>query len=333
MEMLPADLRSSLETLGLLQIGQDFQAKPLTGGVSSDIWLLETKQRRFCVKRALPKLKVAQDWFAPLDRNRYERHWYQLAHQIVPGSAPQVLAADDAALLFAMEYLDPEQHPLWKTELLEGRINPTFAAQVGERLGKIHSATAHRSDLADAFATGSNFEQLRLEPYLRATALRHSEFTTILQSLADKTAHQKLTLVHGDVSPKNILEGPQGPVFLDAECAWYGDPAFDLAFCLNHLLLKTIVQPERLPALQESFMMLQQAYLEQVDWEAPAELEARTAALLPGLLLARVDGKSPVEYLQTEAHRELVRSVAFPLLRKAPRNLADICNAWRNVWA
>ena len=144
---------------------------------------------------------------------------------------------------------------------------------------------------------------------------------------------QKLTLVHGDISPKNILEGPQGPVFLDAECAWYGDPAFDLAFCLNHLLLKTIVQPERLSALQKSFVMLQQAYLEQVDWEAPAELEARTAALLPGLLLARVDGKSPVEYLQTEAHRELVRSVAFPLLRKAPINLADICNAWRNVWA
>ena len=117
--MLPADLRSSLEILGLLQIGQAFQATPLAGGVSSDIWLLETKQRRFCVKRALPKLKVAQDWFAPLDRNRYERHWYQLAHQIVPGSVPQVLAADDAALLFAMEYLDPEQHPLWKTELLE----------------------------------------------------------------------------------------------------------------------------------------------------------------------------------------------------------------------
>ena len=153
--MLPADLKSSLETLGLLQSGQDFQATPLTGGVSSDIWLLETKQRSFCVKRALPKLKVAQDWFAPLDRNRYEHHWYQLAHQIVPGSAPQVLVADDDALLFAMEYLDSEKHLLWKTELLEGRIKPTFAAQVGERLGKIHSATAHCSDLANAFATGS----------------------------------------------------------------------------------------------------------------------------------------------------------------------------------
>ena len=79
-------------------------------------------------------------------------------------------------------------------------------------------------------------------------------------------------------------------------------------------------------------MTLQKAYLEQVDWESPAELEARTAALLPGLLLARVDGKSPVEYLQTEAHRELVRSVAVPLLRQTPRNLATICNAWKNVW-
>ncbi len=58
--------------------------------------------------------------------------------------------------------------------------------------------------------------------------------------LSAGTLAAKIALVHGDVSPKKVPAGPRGPVFLDAECAWYGDPAFDLAFCLNHLLLKCL---------------------------------------------------------------------------------------------
>src|SRR5665213_3256422 len=104
----------------------------------------------------------------------------------------------------------------------------------------------------------------------------------------------RLTLIHGDVSPKNILVGPAGPVFLDAECAWWGDPAFDLAFCLNHLLLKCLARPEALGALREAFRALATAYLRKVRWEAPTQTEARAARLLPALLLARADGRSPV---------------------------------------
>ena len=71
----------------------------------------------------------------------------------------------------------------------------------------------------------------------------------------------KRALVHGDVSPKNILVGPRGPVFLDAECAWYGDPAFDLAFCLNHLLLKCLWTPRRGAGFLACFDALAAAYL------------------------------------------------------------------------
>jgi aminoglycoside phosphotransferase (APT) family kinase protein len=134
--------------------------------------------------------------------------------------------------------------------------------------------------------------------------------------------------VHGDVSPKNILCGPDGPVFLDAECAWWGDPAFDLAFCLNHLLLKCLWVPSARAGLMACFDAMATTYLRHVTWEAAATLEARAAQLLPGLLLARVDGKSPVEYITTETARDTVRSVASFLLLNPPDRLADVALAW-----
>jgi aminoglycoside phosphotransferase (APT) family kinase protein len=147
-------------------------------------------------------------------------------------------------------------------------------------------------------------------------------------ALSRQTLATKKALVHGDVSPKNILAGPKGPVFLDAECAWYGDPAFDLAFCLNHLLLKCIWNRAAGPALLTAFDTLATAYLAGVDWEPPTEAEARTARLLPALFLARIDGKSPVEYITDESDRDLVRATALPLIADPPQRLGSIRDAW-----
>ena len=144
----------------------------------------------------------------------------------------------------------------------------------------------------------------------------------------DRTAATHLALAHGDVSPKNILIGPRGPVFLDAETAWYGDPAFDLAFCLNHLLLKALVAPAARDDLRASFAALSRAYLAEVTWEPAEALEARAASLLPGLFLARVDGKSPVEYLTLESQKDRVRRTAIPLLLSPPARLAAVQAAW-----
>jgi len=145
------------------------------------------------------------------------------------------------------------------------------------------------------------------------------------------TGNTHAALVHGDVSPKNILAGPDGPVFLDAECAWYGDPAFDLAFCLNHLLLKCLARPEAAPGYLECFDALAGAYGETVSDGANGPLpdvEARAARLLPGLFLARIDGKSPVEYITNEADREKVRRAAGKLLSDPVSRLEDVRRAW-----
>ena len=303
-------------------------AERLTGGVSSDIWKVTAGGRVFCVKRAMAKLAVKDDWFAPVERNRYERQWYEVAAARVPGAAPRVIAHDDEAMFFVMEWLDPAAHRLWKADLMAGRVDLGFAAAVGERLAAVHSTTAGDAAIAAMFPTGALFEALRLEPYLRATARRHPALAAQLEALADRTAATQLALVHGDVSPKNIMAGPHGPVFLDAECAWYGDPAFDLAFCLNHLLLKCLAVPAESAVCLIAFDELRDAYLGGVTWEARAALEARAASLLPGLFLARVDGKSPVEYVTRDVERDRVRRVAVPLIERPPATLAVVRDAW-----
>ena len=298
----------------------------LAGGVSSDIWRVDLRSGPICVKRALPRLRVEQLWEVPVERNRYERMWMETANAIIPGVAPRVLAADDAGY-FAMELL--AGCPLWKTELAEGRADRDFAAKVGGSLVRIHAATAGDKTCAAKFDTDANFHAIRLEPYLLAAGKRHPALEKQLQALSERTARTKLALVHGDVSPKNILVGPQGPVFLDAECAWYGDPAFDLAFCLNHLLLKGLWVPVRRSAFLKCFDVLTEAYLAGVTWEPRAEIEQRAASLLPGLLLARVDGKSPVEYLTVAADKDFVREIAGRFLQSPPATLAEIRAAWQ----
>ncbi len=197
--------------------------------------------------------------------------------------------------------------PVWKERLRQGDARPAFAAQVGATLAAIHSATAGRPAIAERFATDAIFHSIRLEPYLVSTGMAHPDLQPQIQSLVQRTAQTKVCLVHGDVSPKNILVGSRGPVFLDAECAWYGDPAFDLAFCLN-----------------DCFDSLSSTYLSSVSFPG---VEKRTASLLPALLLARVDGKSPVEYL-TEPQRQLVRKLARELILTAT-SLQQIRDAWQ----
>ncbi len=323
------EIVAALDRLGLVRAdGALPPMSPLTGGVSSDIWRVDLASGPVCVKRALAQLKVAADWKAPVERNAFEYAWLALVARSFPDIVPRLLGRDETAGLFVMAYLDPGLHPVWKGELAAGRVDPAFAATVGRSVAAIHAMTAGSAGLARDFATDAAFHALRLESYLLATAARHPRLADRLRALVETTANTRLALVHGDISPKNILVGPRGPVFLDAECAWYGDPAFDLAFCLNHMLLKCLWVPPAADRYLVSFDALAAAYLAGVAWEPRERLEARAAVLLPGLFLARVDGKSPVEYLTADRDRDRVRRVATRLIEHPVARLADIRNAW-----
>jgi aminoglycoside phosphotransferase (APT) family kinase protein len=313
---------------GLASDIASIRAEPLTGGVASDIWRVEAGGRRFAVKRALAKLKVARDWRAPVSRNANEVEWLQTAGAIVPEAVPKILAHDAGIGAFAMEYLDPADHPVWKAELRAGRADPAFAAKVGTVLAAIHSGTARKAEEEGRFGSNETFAALRLDPYLNAAAEAHGDLAPALHALVAQTLANRKALVHGDISPKNILVGPMGPVLLDAECAWYGDPAFDIAFCLNHMLLKCLWVPAARENFLASYDALAAAYLGAVRWERADSLEARAARLLPGLFLARVDGKSPVEYVTEESDREKVRLTARRLLLSPPTRLSAIRTIW-----
>ncbi len=329
MDQPPPEFLGLLRQAGLAGKDEAPSWRPLTGGVSSDIWLAETARGPVCLKRALAKLKVEADWFAPVERNAYEVDWMKIANRLAPGAAPEVLAHDPARGLFAMAYLDPVQYRPWKEELRRGRADPAFAGKVGATLARIHAGTAGDTKIARRFATDTIFRDIRLEPYLEATGRRHPDRAEALSSLVAVTAATRRALVHGDVSPKNILVGPDGPVFLDAECAWYGDPAFDLAFCLNHFLLKCLWTPAARDGFLACFAAMAGAYLEGVGWEPAGDVEARAAHLLPGLFLGRVDGKSPVEYLSDEGDKDKVRCCARRLLAAPAESLAAVAAAWQ----
>ncbi len=328
------DLRIALEHMGLLRPGETFKAETLAGGVSSDILRIDLPGRSprlsFCFKRALAKLKVAADWRAPVERNHAEVEWLRVAGELAPGSVPRILGEDAQAGAFAMEYLEPAAHPVWKNALRDGDIQTETAAAVARVIAAIHAGTARRPEIAQRFANDHIFHPIRLEPYLLATAARHPDCAARLHEIAASTAATKLALVHGDLSPKNILVAAQGPILLDAECAWYGDPAFDLAFCLNHMLLKCLWRPQWRGRYLACYDALAATYLARVSWEAPAAIEARVAQLLPGLFLGRVDGKSPAEYLNDERAKEQVRRVARAFLLRPADRLASLRDAWNS---
>jgi 5-methylthioribose kinase len=321
------ELAESLRRMGLGENGFTFTR--LSGGVSCDVWKVERLSAPpLVVKHALAKLRVAADWRAPPARAKAEVDWFRLVETILPGQVPHVVADDLAHDSFAMEYLEPASHPLWKAELAAGRIDVAFAGRFGGDLAKIHAATAGRGDIMRTFDNGPQFHALRIEPYLLFTAGRHADLAPRIQAIADGIGKARIALMQGDISPKNILVGPRGPVFLDAETACYGDPAFDAAFCLNHLLLKCVWHPEFMPAYLESFRAWKSAYLQGVSWEDRRGLEARIAAILGVFLLARVDGKSPVEYLTAPTDKDFVRQMARGFIAREETSLDAMARDW-----
>jgi 5-methylthioribose kinase len=308
-ELRPGPDEAIVRLAARLGIGDPttLDARPLSGGVSSDVWVVHGPGGSACIKRALPTLRVAARWEAPIERNLYELRWFETASAIVPGSVPNVLAHDTERHLFAMEYLPPDMYRNWKTMLLAGDIDPAVAAALGDLLGRVHAMTANDDAVAKRFASDTLFFALRLDPYFESLVHDHPDLAQALRKLIRTTAETRVALVHGDVSPKNLLIGPDGPVLIDAECAWYGDPAFDVAFCCTHLLLKTLVVRRHRVELARAVERLLAAHARHVHWEARAALDTRTAHLVAGLLLARVDGKSPVEYLDEDARSHVRR--------------------------
>jgi aminoglycoside phosphotransferase (APT) family kinase protein len=322
------DVRASLERMGLADSQAELSLQPLAGGVSSRILRVMIGGRRMCFKQALAKLNVAADWYAPLSRNLAEANWIKTANEILPGIAPTIVGEDPDHQAFVMDFLEPKRFPVWKAELQAGRVHPGAAVATGRAMRILHSRTAGRSDVARRFSNAEQFRELRIEPYLNTAARAHPSVSKALAALAERLAATTLALVHGDIAPKNILlGGSQGIVLLDAECATYGDPAFDVAFCLTHLLYKALAHPPLRADLTQAFQGLLDVYREGLDWEPQAAFDARLSQLLPALMLARIDGKSPLEYLSAQ-ERAQSREFCLKHLQQPPASAEVLRRLW-----
>lgn len=327
-----SDIHAALARMGLIGEGETVPLVPLTGGISSLIVRAGLPAGSVCVKRALPQLKVDVEWKVPVDRNSAEVGWMRIAERVAPGSVPAILGEDEVGKAFAMAWLDPADHPVWKSLLLDGVADVSTATAVGKGLSAVHNACALDDEIAREFANDGNFHAIRLDPYFGASAEVHPDCAEALHALIERTATTRRTLVHGDISPKNILVGPGGPVFLDAECAWYGDPAFDLAFCMAHLFLKCVPRPSSTEDYLACFDAFAAANLDAVGWEPSTELEARTCVMLAGMILARIDGKSQVEYIIDESEKDRVLDFARHFLLTPAERLSEMRDAWHAEW-
>jgi len=300
------ELLEQLRACGLVRT-EEASLRPLAGGVSSDIYRVDDGGRSFVVKRALEKLKVEADWYADTSRNDAEQAYIRYVAAFRPDAVPEILHSDAAAGYFCMEFLAGLH--TWKEDLLAGECDAALARKAGELLGEVHARSWGDAQVRARFDHIGNFDELRIDPYLRASAAKHPDLEAAIHAEARRLRESRECLVHGDYSPKNLLHGGGRLVALDCEVACCADAAFDLSFLLNHLFLKSLFHAPARPPLRALIGEIRTGYRDANAGHADA-VERRTARLLPMLMLARVDGKSPVEYLTEALKRDFVRDFA-----------------------
>lgn len=277
--------------------------RKLSGGVSNKTLLLvRPGGESWVIKQALPKLRVQSDWFSDPARIAVEANGLRYLPRVAPkGSTTALLFEDPAEKLLAMEAV-PEPHQNWKQLLLEGEINPQHFGQFAKLLASIHRESFKlRHELAPIFADKQFFRTLRLEPYYEHSATVVQQAAPFLKELVEWTLSRSDTLVHGDFSPKNVLVRNEQLILLDHEVLHFGDPAFDIGFSLTHFLSKALHLPEKRPEIVGATRFYWRRYLEEIrgmPWIP--HLEIRAAHHTLAALLARVCGRSPLEYLDKE---------------------------------
>lgn len=316
-------------------LGRPCLAVELGGGVSNSVVLVEAGAERLVLKQSLGKLRVEQDWFS--DRRRIFRESTALRRlrDVLPdGALPEVLFEDHDNFLFAMTAA-PALAKTWKELLLGGDVSERIAERIGDILGAIISSTWRDRACEVEFGDQTVFDELRIDPYYRTAALRNPDIAGRLHELIAQSGDRRVSLVHGDWSPKNFLVSSEmagknacptltvDVMVIDFEVIHYGDPAFDAAFLLNHLLLKSFYRPQWAPLYRSAAVTFWSSLVARIPVEA-AWFEAATIQHLGALLLARVDGKSPAEYIATNDLKSAIRRFARNLIVTPPHTVEAV---------
>jgi tRNA A-37 threonylcarbamoyl transferase component Bud32 len=272
---------------------------------------------------------VKDNWHCSTARNTTEYEAIRYAGTLFPDLVPKLLDVDRDKRLFVMEYFG-EQYTPWKSHLLQGKVDCSIAKRTAEVLAQLHSQSWLQPDLRRQFDTGAEFFALRIEPYLLTTGQRHPRLRHFFQAEADRLQSASLALVHGDWSAKNMLVSADRLVILDWEVAWFGDPAFDSAFLLNLVYLKSLLNRRWASKYFVLMRVFREAYRDQMT-HFDSELGRRIVRLTLMLMLARIDGKSPVEYITSEDDKDLVRAFVAQLLVDKVDSFDEVDVRWRKA--
>lgn len=325
-------LRSYLAERGHVLPGDAISLERLAGGVSNrTIKVGWADGHGWVLKQALKKLRVPVDWFSDPARIEVESRALRWLNDAAPeGATPRFVFDDPPNHLMAMEAI-PADHQNWKALLLAGVILPHHFEQFGRLLGAIHlkSSQPDAQEVCRAFSDTTYFESLRLEPYYLYTASQVPRAGNFLLGLVAETRSRKDCLVHGDYSPKNVLIYRDKLILLDYEVFHFGEPAFDVGFAMAHFLSKLHHSPKDRMRLAEQAIRFVQVYRTQVaslPWAA--SLEPRLVRHALGCSLARVAGKSQLEYLDPqEIARQ--RDVVVNLIADPPTSIEALISQFQ----
>ncbi|MER3388453.1 MAG: phosphoenolpyruvate hydrolase family protein [Microcella sp.] len=315
-----------LESRGLVADRSTLRIDALGGGISNLLVRFQSSDALGVLKQSLPQLQVEQVWMCDVRRIIVERNAIEVFTPLLPdGAVPKVTYFDDENYLFVMESA-PEGATLWKTDLLAGTILQPLFTQAGSYLAAMHAGTHDDEALRRGFGVGMMFD-LRVEPYFLSAAARHPEFASAFDAAIRAMLTDRQCLVHGDFVPKNMLVVDQEDlVLLDYEIVHYGNPAYDLATFMNHILLKSFALVDHVDALCDDVGAFLRSYRDHGGLDVP---DRDVLLLLGCLMLARVDSKSPVEYLVDEDTKESVRGLARRILSGEFSSLNDVIDARR----
>ena len=288
---------------GVITKDDQAEVEILTGGVSNVVLAITTAEKKLVLKQALAELKVAEKWEADQRRAIVEANAIALFHKLSPDQLPNLVFLDPERFVLILDRV-PVGSTVWKSDLLAGVINPDVAGVLGKTLAQWHNFGETDKEARLQFMEDSLFEQLRIDPFYRFVAAKNVQLKPEIDKLIDELEGDKTTIVHGDFSPKNIMVGMDEQVYiLDFEVTHVGNPVFDLAFLLAHLLCKLFRTNE---ALEEKLLIASaerfvSAYVG--VREISQSLPLHTALIA----LARVEGKSPVNYLDEGKQNQLVK--------------------------
>lgn len=306
-------LQTYLLDKGVINETDGYSITYCKGGVSGTVAFVYAGDKPIIIKQALAQLKTKEKWLCDPNRMKAEYESNAIYNKLMPENAPKVFFYDEENYIYGREAA-PENCSMWKTDLLGGVLDFEVAKKSIESLVEVHNYCADNNQVADMFKDKQIFYGLRISPYIEFIVKKYPQLESFANPICKDLMESNISLVHGDFSPKNIMVGERKIWILDYEVAHYGHPAFDLAFFSNHFILKSIKHKQWAAAYMNMLTYMLDIYFNKESYMDKKILEATFIKILSLLMIARVDGKSPAEYITDENDKDIVRQSGFSII-------------------